>query len=226
MKSGVFALLLSALSISAGIVTDSGIGYSIDLPSNWVQVKTRDIQHHFKDGTGAYPSKVSIVRYAINPADYPTPEDWTQAQFIAYKLAVETSVFPFGSVAYFDSSRTRKLGAYWAPEAFSVMFPGDGQRTYCEFIRFCARGNHGYEIYAIGDSTDMMNRVDYYANIIATITLSEPVVSLASAPARRPARAPVLPELVRDARGRLLLRSAASRLSTPVFAAPRRSEPP
>lgn len=226
MKPGLLALVLTALEVSAGVVSDAGIGYSIDLPANWVQVKTRDIQHHFKDGTSAYPSKISILKYAIDKADYPTPESWTQAQFIGYKLAVETSVFPFGSVAYFDSSQSRKLGPYWAPEAFSVMFPGDGQRTYCEFIRFCARGGHGYEIYAIGDSTDMMNRVDFYAGIIATVTLSEPVVSLAPAPSRRVAPGS-LPILSRDARGRLLFRPEGSlRRATQVFGRPRPSDPP
>lgn len=173
IKGIAFAAGLATLA-QAGIVTDTYLGYTIDLPGNWVQVKTRDQHHHFKDNSGTYPSRLSIIRHAVEKAEYPTPNTWTQTQFIGYKLAVETSAYPFGMVAYFDSSASRKLGADWAPEAFSILFPGDGQRTYCEFIRYASRGDWGYEVYAIGDSADMMNRVDYYAGILATVTFSEP----------------------------------------------------
>lgn len=174
MKAYAALLLVLACRLQAALVSDAQLGYAITLPAGWFQVKTREEQHHFKDPSGQYPSRISILRSAIPKADYPTPHSWTQAQFIGYKIAVETSAFPFGSIAYYDSSASRKLGADWAPEAFSIMFPGDGQRTYCEFIRFCAQGDFGYEIYALGDSADMMNRVDYYAGIIATVVLNAP----------------------------------------------------
>jgi hypothetical protein len=91
---------------------------------------------------------------------------------------VETSTFPFGAVAYYDSTAKAALGPHWAPEAFSLLYPADGDPTYCEFIRYTAIGSTGYEIYAIGDSTDMMKNVDYYADIIATLTFTTPILSL------------------------------------------------
>jgi hypothetical protein len=164
---------------SAGTVSDSNLGYTITLPANWVQVKAKANQHYFRDSTRQHHSQISILKYAIDKASYPTPENWTQAQFIAYKLSVETSSYPFGAVAYFDSTAATKLGPVWAPEAFSVLYPADGDPTYCEFIRYCAIGEVGYEIYAIGDSADMAANVDYYAGIIASLQFSTPVASLA-----------------------------------------------
>ena len=176
-KVFLFCLLLAAPLFSAS-VSDNNVGYSMTLPANWQQIKTKPLQHYFRDSTKQYPSAISIVRYTIDKATYPTPHDWTQAQFIAYQLSVENSVFPFGAIMYFDSSSTTKLGSDWAPEAFSVLYPGDGSPTYCEFIRYVAQGDYGYEIYAIGDSTDMTNHVDFYASIIASTQLTVPVVSL------------------------------------------------
>lgn len=178
MNHALILLVLLAAAARAGIVSDAAFGYSIDLPSGWVQVKTRENQHHFKDASGSSSSRISIVKYPIEKADYPTPGSWTEAQFIAYKLAVETSAFPYGTVAYYDSSSARTLGGEWAPEAFSIMFPGDGQQTYCEFIRYCSRGDFGYEIYALGDSVDMMEKVDFYAGIIGSLTLSNPMAGI------------------------------------------------
>lgn len=175
-KTALLFLFLSAAS--AETVVDAALGYSINLPAGWAQFKSKPAQHYFRDGAKAHPSQISIVRHEINAADYPTPKSWTEAQFVAYKLSVETSVFPFGAISYFDSSANAVLGDLWAPAAFSVLYPGDGDPTYCEYIRYCAIGNAGYEIYAIGDSTDMTKNVDYYAGIIATIRIS-PTAGLA-----------------------------------------------
>lgn len=186
------ALRLCALASSlclGGAISDAYLGYTITVPTNWMQVKSKPLQHHFRDSTSQYKSQISIVLHGIDKAAYPTPESWTQAQFIAYKLSVETSVYPFGAVTYFDSSRTTRLSGLWAPEAFSILYPADGTPTYCEFVRYCAMGDFGYEIYAIGDSLDMLNRVDYYADIIATLKLTAPSAGIAIRRAIRDPRA-------------------------------------
>lgn len=179
MKSVLAACLLWSNALFAGVVSDSNLGYSITLPSNWSQLKSKPAQHYFRDSTKAYRSQISIVKYDIDKSSYPTPQSWTQAQFIAYKLSVETSSFPFGAIAFYDSTASAALGTHWAPEAFSVLYPADGDPTYCELIRYCAVGDVGYEIYAIGDSTDMVKNVDYYASIIASLEFTAPVLSIA-----------------------------------------------
>lgn len=186
MRTIAFALTLLSASVFAEIVSDAGLGYAITLPAHWTQVKAKTTQHYFRDSTRSHPSQISIVKYDIDPAVYPTPRDWAQAQFIAYKLSVETSVYPFGAVAYYDSTAKAVLGPHWAPEAFSVLFPADGDPTYCEYIRYTAIGNTGYEIYAIGDSTDMMKNVDYYASIISSLTFTTPILSLAPSGRNQP----------------------------------------
>ncbi|HKP94161.1 MAG TPA: hypothetical protein VJ385_00250 [Fibrobacteria bacterium] len=182
MRSTFLALAFLASAAFSGVVTDANLGIAITLPPHWSKLNPKPAQDYFRDSTKQYRSQISIVKYDINPADYPTPESWTQAQFIAYLLSVATSAFPFGTVAYYDSSAAAKLGAHWSPEAYSVLYPADGDPTYCEYVRYCAVGTVGYEIYAIGDSTDMTANVDYYAGIIASLQFS--AVSGIPAPAK------------------------------------------
>jgi hypothetical protein len=218
--------MLFAASVSAGTVADSSMGYAITLPASWSQVKAKTQQHYFRDSTRHYRSQISIVRYDIDKETYPTPESWSQAQFIAYKVSVETSVYPFGAIGYYDSSSAATLGGIWSPEAFSVLYPADGDPTYCEFIRYCAIGNSGYEIYAIGDSTDMANNVDFYAGVIGTLRFT-PTASLAKPRGgARSNRGPALIEARQyDPIGRAVRTSGASppgttRKATPAWRRP------
>jgi hypothetical protein len=185
VKTALCLLALAAGAVLAADVSDPSIGYTLTLPSHWGAVKPKPMQNYFRDSTRQYHSQISIVRYPINKADYPTPQSWSQAQFIAYKLSVENSVFPFGAVMYYDSTASAKIGDVWSPEAFSVLYPADGDPTYAEFVRYCAVADNGYEIYAIGDSTDMMNNVDFYASVIATFKFSAPEGIRIAAPEAR-----------------------------------------
>jgi hypothetical protein len=108
LKSVFLAFAFFASAASAGVVSDSNIGYSITLPANWSQLKLKPVQHYFRDSTKNYHSQISILKYDIDPAVYPSAASWTQAQFIAYKTSVETSAFPFGAVAYYDRSGLRR----------------------------------------------------------------------------------------------------------------------
>lgn len=186
MKFIALAVALTVSSLNAADISDSSIGYVISLPSHWGVLKTKPLQNYFRDSTRTYKSQLSILRYYIDKSSYPTPESWSQAQFIAYKVSVETSVFPYGAVMYYDSSLTAKIGTVWSPEAFSVLYPADGDPTYAEFIRYCAVGDFGYEIYAIGDSTDMLKNVDFYAGLIATMKFTTPAPNRILAQAREP----------------------------------------
>jgi hypothetical protein len=182
VKALVFSALLAAASaVGAAAVSNPAIGYAITLPTHWGLSQSKPMQDYFRDSTRTLHSQISILRYAIDKATYPTPASWSQAQFIAYKLSVENSVFPFGAVMYYDSSAAAKIGAVWSPEAYSVLYPGDGDPTYAEYIRYAAVGDYGYEIYAIGDSTDMSNNLDFYANVIGTLAFSPPTEALANA---------------------------------------------
>jgi hypothetical protein len=172
------ALLAAAPAIAAVSVSNPAIGYSISLPEHWGPSRTKPLQDYFRDSTRTLRSQISILRYSIDKATYPTPESWSQAQFIAYKLSVENSVFPFGAVMYYDSSAAAKIGTAWSPEAYSIFYPGDGDPTYAEYIRYAAIGDYGYEIYAIGDSTDMSNNLDFYAGMIGTVTFSPPIEAI------------------------------------------------
>ncbi|MDB5102489.1 MAG: hypothetical protein JWP91_178 [Fibrobacteres bacterium] len=210
-----FFTSLASPPTSATTISDSSLGYAITLPADWIQVKAKPDQHYFRDGSRVHRSQISILKYSIDKATYPTPESWTQAQFIAYKLSVETSAYPYGAVAFYDSASAVKLGSVWAPEAFSVLYPADGDPTYCEFMRYGAVGEAGYEIYAIGDSTDMVSNVDYYAGIIATLQFAPPSPILIPAMRRLPGRKESEGFRIYDLAGRLIRKTAASRVPIP-----------
>ena len=223
MKSALWALALAVASAWAAVATNPEIGYSITLPDHWGQVTGKPLQDYFRDSTRTHHSQISILRYAIDKASYPTPESWSQAQFIAYKLSVETSAFPYGAVMYYDSSSAAKIGTVWSPEAYSVLWPADGTPTYSEYIRYCAVGEFGYEIYAIGDSTDMINNVDYYAGVISTLQFTSPAVGLVrrEAPGRRPGTPA---EHWFDAMGRVRASTLSADPRGPFFAGSRRPD--
>jgi hypothetical protein len=201
----VKALALSALlaaASAAATVSNPVIGYSLSLPAHWGPSQSKPLHDYFRDSTRTLRSQISILRYSIDKATYPTPESWSQAQFIAYKLSVENSVYPFGAVMYYDTSAAAKIGPVWSPEAYSVFYPADGDPTYAEYIRYAAIGDYGYEIYAIGDSTDMSNNLDFYAGVIGTLTFTPPVEAIGIARLAR--RAPGTPaEHWYDAMGRV-----------------------
>lgn len=193
MKALAFSAIAAlACTAWAADVSNPVIGYTITLPDHWGPSQSKTLQDYFRDSTRTRRGQVSIVRYDIDKATYPTAQSWAQAQFIAYKLSVENSAFPYGAIMYYDSSSAAKIGTVWSPEAFSILFPADGDPTYCEYVRYCAIGDYGYEIYAIGDSTDMTNNVDFYAGLISTLQFSTPIASLPARTIsrRRPGTAP------------------------------------
>jgi hypothetical protein len=72
MKAIAFALSLFSASASAGIVSDSILGYTITLPAQWTQLKSKASQHYFRDSTKSYHGQISIVKYDIDKSIYPT----------------------------------------------------------------------------------------------------------------------------------------------------------
>ncbi|MBN2035971.1 MAG: hypothetical protein JW768_04445 [Chitinispirillaceae bacterium] len=177
---GLFAsaLIISTviLAVKADtIVTDPTLGYSIYLPTDsWVRVVKSETHHQFYDTTYTFASQISIVRHAYSSSDYPTPESWTRANFIAYKLCVDYSIDPWGAMLFYDTASTVRQGTAWATECFTTFISLD---TVCgawsEYLRFTADKSHGWELYAIGDTTDMMTNIGSYAAILKMIQLPQ-----------------------------------------------------
>lgn len=168
-------LLLVANTFSAQI-TDTTMGYSLELPANWKQVVKSDSQHIFKDTTYTHKSIISIVKHNVSLADFGTTDSWVRSNFIAYLLSVETSVLPYGTLLYFDSSSTRNKSEHWAPEVWSMFF--DTAYAYSEFLIFTDNGISGYEMYVIGDSADMAVHLSTYIGILNSIKLLTQVTGI------------------------------------------------
>lgn len=177
MKRFFYALIvLSLLTVPLSadkIISDPTLGYSIYLPADsWVRVVKSATHHQFYDTTFTNKSQVSIVRHSYASADFPTPESWTRANFIAYKLCVEYSFNPFGAMLYYDTAATVRQGISWATESYAAFMTIDtGLGAWSEFTRYTARNGYGWELYAIGDTADMKKNIGLYAGIIRLITL-------------------------------------------------------
>jgi hypothetical protein len=174
-------ILLALIMLSTGIevphadqiISDSALGYSIYLPTDsWVRVVKTAAHHQFYDTAFVYKSQISIVRHAYSTSDFPTPESWTRANFIAYKLCVEFSFEPFGAMLYYDTMPTVRQGISWATESYTMFFTIDTTLgAWSEYTRYTARGAYGWEIYAIGDTADMMENIGVYVAILKLVTL-------------------------------------------------------
>jgi len=171
LLAAVALLALSASLAADTLIVHTGLEYSVYLPDNWVMEAASDSQHNYFDTTGAFASQLSLIRHRRNPADFPTPEDWTRAHFIAYKLVVEHGVDPWGAVLFYDSSATSTQGNLWAPEIYTTLFGVNPQDSWSEYSRFTASGDYGYELYALGDTTDMLTHLATYAAVLRGIDL-------------------------------------------------------
>lgn len=184
-------ILFFTLSIKADTaISNSTIGFAISLPENWVCTQTSDSTAIFNDTSLTYQSQITIKKFHRNLSDFPTPNDWTRAHFIAYLLVTKYSYDPFAAVLYFDTTATCKQDTFWANEAFSEFYTIDTVLgAWNEYIRFTATGDYGYSLYAIGDTSDMKKNIGMYAAIIQSIHLSvqqtTPIVKIIPAKTNR-----------------------------------------
>jgi hypothetical protein len=176
MRRIVFFITLLATGIltakAENIITDPTLGYSIYLPGDsWIRVVKNTNHHQFYDTSFTYQSQISIVRHSYSSTDYPTPESWTRANFIAYEFSIDYSFDPWASMLFSDTI-TVKQGTSWATESYSVFFSLDTAcGAWSEYTRFTAGRGYGWELYAIGDTSDMMSNIATYAAILAMVQL-------------------------------------------------------
>lgn len=156
----------------AADITDSHIGYSIQLPDNWIITETSQTQHLFEDTSGTYQSMIAIVKYDFSTETvFSSANDWTRANFISYAFSVDAD--PFSALVFYDTVDARQNEVLWAADAFSEFFSIDTSLSdWAEYIRFTASGTNGYELYAIGPLEDMELNIGYYLAIIESINLT------------------------------------------------------
>jgi hypothetical protein len=178
-------LLLSVPALHADTLLEhSALEYSIYLPDNWIMVEHSDSQHYFYDTTLTFGAQLSIVRHTRVAADFPTAEDWIRAHFIAYKIVTENSADPWGAVLYYDSAQTSTQDGLWAPEIYTTFFSLDTiPGAWSEYSRFCAFDNYGFDLYALGDTADMLANLGTYAAILQGIEFTALTATRGNGPA-------------------------------------------
>ncbi len=175
----ILSFFILALPIhSDSLVVCTGMNCSVYLPDNWVATESGDSLIQMYDTTYAFEATLGVMRYDRNTADFPVPEDWTRANYIAYLLSVRYGFDPWGALLYMDSSQTSTQDAHWAPEAYAQLFSLDTTiGSWAEYIRYTSIDDYGYELYAVGDTTDMYNNIGTYAAILQTIDFEGATIS-------------------------------------------------
>jgi hypothetical protein len=174
-------ILLSVPVISYSVtVSDSKIGYSVDLPQNWVRDIDTVNQHTFFDTSKVYGSFISIEMTDFSrDTIYKTPNQWTKAHFLAYLLTIRSTVStlgvpmtdPYGSVVFYDSSSSTQSGlkSMELYAQFNSLISTSG--SWDEYVKYTSVNKKGYEIYILGDTTDMKKNIDFYIDFINSIKI-------------------------------------------------------
>jgi hypothetical protein len=174
-------LLVSIQTITFSVtVSDSKIGYSVDLPQHWVRDIDTVNQHTFFYTSNAYGSFISIeMTDFAKDTIYKTPLQWTKAHFLAYLLTIRSTVSsfgvpmsdPYGSVVFYDSSSSTQSGLKSMElfAQFSSLVSSSG--NWDEFVKYVAVNKKGYEIYVLGDTADMNKNIEFYIDLITSIKI-------------------------------------------------------
>jgi hypothetical protein len=156
---------------------DYNLKISATLTSAWEKVDVTDSSCMFISFDPNYTSNIFILKKRI--PDTMTAREWTEAHFIAYKLFVESSSEPFGTLLWYDSTTAAALqgvipeGTAWAPWLYSTFKSIDMTDIFvwAEYERYCAWNECGYEMYVMGDTSDMTRNFSVYAGFLQGIKL-------------------------------------------------------
>ncbi len=173
--------LLLVLTITSTVYADTtfinhDLGYKAYLPDNWVMETKNDSQHYFYDTSDEYGALLSIVRYTKDTT-YDTPEAWTRSHFIAYKMYMD--YYPFGTVLFSDTSETETQGTHWATEMYLRFYTDDTTNySWDEYTRYTATEKYGWELYAIGDTSDLSANIGFYGAVLKIIEVKDDYVPI------------------------------------------------
>jgi hypothetical protein len=180
----VAALLFSIFlpirsSIAQTTYKNNQAGYTIVLPQDWYYFQESDSQDIFYDINGSAQSYLSVVYHPV--ADGTTELDWTNFHYIMYLTITTEWEDPWGSILAMDSSQSSTVGSVWAPQAFAQFYTLDtatNNKYWSEYIIFTAQSRIGYELYAIGDTSDIKANGATYSEILHSITFSKPSAAI------------------------------------------------
>ncbi|MBD3314277.1 MAG: hypothetical protein GF344_00690 [Chitinivibrionales bacterium] len=168
----VFVLLSGAWWQSSGEHYSSPLGYTIDLPEGWVAIQESDTQDIFFDTSQSPNSYLSVVSHAWQSDKWTEDESWTRSHLIGYLITAEHGANPWGDVVFYDSTASATLGDLWAPEVYTKFYWADTTtKAWAEYIIFASRNQVGYELYAVGDTTDMNNNGPVYSAILRSVNI-------------------------------------------------------
>lgn len=182
MKSPFFSLsiyislvliLMQSIVIAEKTHSNAKAGYSIQLPDNWYPFSASDSQDVFYDLNSEGKTYLSVAWHKIDQSV--TESDWTKFHFLMYLTVTEEWENPWGTILALDSSQSSLVAGLWAPQAFVQFTSVDSvTENWSEYIIFTAKNHYGYELYATGDTTDVLANSALYSQIFHSATFFTP----------------------------------------------------
>ncbi len=220
IKRLIFLFVVPVIAFSF-TVSDSKIGYSVDLPQNWVRDIDTVNQHTFFDTSKTYSSFVVIQMTDFSKDTlYKSPLQWTKSHFLAYLLTIRSTVStlgipmsdPYGSVVFYDSSSSTQSGlrSMELYAQFNSLISNSG--SWDEYIKYTEVNKKGYEIYVLGDTTEMKKNIDFYIDLVNSIKIDTTPASIRFHPVQKSNKVSIgiyQPEMLFDIMGRRVIENSA-----------------
>ncbi|MBN1187492.1 MAG: hypothetical protein JXB49_34770 [Bacteroidales bacterium] len=172
------------VQLFSGTFSDSYIGYSVNLPQNWVRSVDRVNQHVFFDASGNYKSIIVIAMTDFSSdLSYTTPSAWIRAHFIAYLTNVRSTKNqfnvphsdPYGSILFYDTTSSIQCGLRSMEIYTEFRTLNSDEVIWDEYVKYVEVNKKGYEIYLLGYSADIdPNMLFYIEDIVKSIIIAAP----------------------------------------------------
>lgn len=183
VKGLLLVVLLIPVQLFSETFSDSYIGYSVNLPQNWVRSIDRVNQHVFFDASGDTKATIVIAMTDFSSdLSYTTPSAWIRAHFIAYVTNVRSTrnlyrvpiSDPYGDNVFYDSAASTQSGLRSMEIYAEFETLASNEVKWDEYVKYVEVNKKGYEIYVLNYREDMMTNVDFYVDLINSITITTP----------------------------------------------------
>lgn len=153
-------------------ILDDSFSIKATLDNTWKYDSIDSVTRFLYDDSRFFKSYIYIEKIPINESIVLEDDEYAQMYFLT-NLSIAKQ---FGTVQYYDTSTSIKQGTVRAYELFAFYYKDttNGMRiTWAELGRWSKKGKHIYQITVLGDTTDIVNNLSQYQNIINLIHITD-----------------------------------------------------
>jgi hypothetical protein len=156
-------------SYSAEII-DSLFSIKFNIEDQWNYDSLDSNTRYIYDLSKTFKSYIYIEKILLDKSIVLKDDEYAQLLFHT-NLSVAKK---FGTVQYYDTSNSMRQGDLRAYELFAFYYKdtsNGGRISWAELGRWCKKGNYIFQITVLGDTTDLLNNLTKYKNVVNLITI-------------------------------------------------------